>query len=379
MPHTTLTDVTLKSLDVPLTGQITYWDKKLPGFGCRVSQGGQKTFVVMFGPRSARRRKVVGKYPLQNLKTARDRARKALAGVTLGIVEEPSSPVSFKEARDQFITMVEGKNKPTTAYEYKRLLKKHFPFGSRQLASVERIDIQRCLNKLATTPTEHKHAFAVIRTFFNWAYKEELIEKNPADRVQKPKPSPARERVLSEEELRVVLRKAFSHPWPYGAIVALCLLTGQRRCEIAMLRVEWINQAERTITWPGELVKNGRTTTIPYGELTASLLAGLPSSNGYLFPGRNRTNPIFNGWSKCKVRFDRELVGVAPYKLHDLRRTFSTTHAKRGTAIHVTERLLNHTSGAISGVAAIYNRHSYMPEIRQACEGYERYLAELIA
>ena len=66
------------------------------------------------------------------------------------------------------------------------------------------------------------------------------------------------------------------------------------------------------------------------------------------------------------------------YTLHDIRRTFSSTMARLGTPIHVTEKLLNHASGAISGVAAIYNRHSYRDEMRGAMSAYEDHLANLI-
>ncbi len=48
------------------------------------------------------------------------------------------------------------------------------------------------------------------------------------------------------------------------------------------------------------------------------------------------------------------------------------------TPIHVTEKLLNHVSGSVFGVAAIYNRHSYLKEMRAAVETYEAYIANLV-
>lgn len=72
-------------------------------------------------------------------------------------------------------------------------------------------------------------------------------------------------------------------------------------------------------------------------------------------------------------------IDVPDYTLHDLRRTFSSTHAMLGTPIHVTEKLLNHVSGTVSGVAAIYNRHSYMDEMHAAIADYEAHLAKLVA
>ena len=75
---------------------------------------------------------------------------------------------------------------------------------------------------------------------------------------------------------------------------------------------------------------------------------------------------------------ERHQTATGPYTLHDLRRTFATIHAKIGTPIHVTEKLLNHVSGTISGVAAVYNRHSYMDEMRTAVAEYDAYLEKLI-
>ena len=85
----------------------------------------------------------------------------------------------------------------------------------------------------------------------------------------------------------------------------------------------------------------------------------------------------FSGWSRAQRRLIRE-TGLEHFTLHDLRRTFATIHAKIGTPIHVTEKLLNHVSGTISGVAAVYNRHSYMDEMRTAVAEYDAYLEKLI-
>lgn len=378
MPKTQLTDITIRSLNAPDKGQITYWDDKLSGFGCRVSQGGQKTFVVMYGAREARRRKVVGKYPIVTLKSARDEAKKVMASLALGVLEEkPIKAISFTDAREQFLEMSRGRNKPRTAKDYERLLNRHFKFKGKKLFEVTRADLQKSLAKLIRTPSEHHHAYVAIRVFFNWAYREELIETNPADRLQKPKSLPSRERVLDDKELAEIFNTAQSHEYPFGAIVMLCVLTGLRRGEVAMLQWDWIDETAQTITLPAEQVKNGRTHTFPYGELTKQLLEQLPRFDQYLFSGNTEKNAYFNGWGKSKKRFDEKLQDVAHYTLHDLRRTFSTLHAKIGTPIHVTEKLLNHVSGTLNGVAGIYNRHTYLDEMREAINQYDQHLLEI--
>lgn len=69
---------------------------------------------------------------------------------------------------------------------------------------------------------------------------------------------------------------------------------------------------------------------------------------------------------------------IAHFTLHDLRRTFVTMNAKLGTPVHVTERLLNHASWTVSGVAAVYNRHSYQGEMRAAVDRFSDVIAGLL-
>jgi len=73
----------IKALPLPERGQITYWDERLANFGLRLSQGGSKSFVIVFGVN--RQRKTLGRYPTISLSEARSKARKMLAEITLGV------------------------------------------------------------------------------------------------------------------------------------------------------------------------------------------------------------------------------------------------------------------------------------------------------
>jgi len=157
----------------------------------------------------------------------------------------------------------------------------------------------------------------------------------------------------------------------------------QRRGEITALRWEWIDQEKQTITIPGAIAKNNRTHALPYGQAVADLLAVVPFREGCLFPAgrehvRGKPTTTFNAWPKSKVALDKLLANVAPWTLHDLRRTFATNLAKLGTPPHVVEKLLNHASGTISGVAAIYNQFQYMDEMRTAITAWDAQLASLM-
>ncbi len=187
--------------------------------------------------------------------------------------------------------------------------------------------------------------------------------------------SKARSRTLSDKELRIVWKRAEEYGYPYGRIVQFLILTGQRRGEIAGLQWKWINDDK--IVFPQGFTKNKREHRVPIGPLTKRILDELPQLSENVFPARTSTGTTFSGWSKSKRHFDKPL-DMSPYTLHDLRRTYSSNLAKLGVPIHVTEKLLNHVSGSISGIAAVYNWHTYTEEMREAVEVYEAHIITLI-
>ncbi|MEL6465505.1 MAG: tyrosine-type recombinase/integrase [Pseudomonadota bacterium] len=373
MPRTALSDRTLKTLAPPTSGQTTYWDEGLSNFGVRISQGGAKSFVVVYGPN--RTRKTLGRYPTISLKQAREKAKELLAEVTLGIDKQRS--ISWKQARERFLLDCERKNKPNTVAYYRKRLDAHFRYGARNLADIDKQDVLQKIRRIQISNSEQHHAFVAARTLFNWAVREDYLSANPLQGVRGFKPAAARERVLSETELKTVMMAAETAPSPFGRIVEVLLLSGLRRSEAAQLEWDFIDFTSGVLTIPAHLTKNGRAHSIPVGERLSAVLDRTPRLNQYLFPSSAKTGTVFNGWGKAKERFDATLDDVAPYTLHDLRRTFATAHAKLGTPIHVTEKLLNHVSGTISGVAAVYNRHTYLEEMRSAVAAYDCYLQGL--
>jgi integrase len=188
--------------------------------------------------------------------------------------------------------------------------------------------------------------------------------------------SVSRTRILTENELTSIWHRAEEVGYPYGVLIKLLILTGQRRGEIVGLRRSWISKD--TITFPVGFCKNKREHVIPLGAMARSIVDGIPNDGELLFRARGQTDTTFSGWSKAKAQFD-EPLSIAPYTLHDLRRTYSSQMAALGTPIHVTEKLLNHVSGTLSGVAGVYNRYSYATEMRSAIEAYETRLLALIS
>ena len=123
-----------------------------------------------------------------------------------------------------------------------------------------------------TAPHETRHAFAVLRKFFNWAKQQRLADRSPCDNLAFNFRLNPRTRVLSDKEVVAVFNAAGELGYPYGPIVQLLMLTGQRRGEIAAVRWSYIDPEKRLITLPADLVKNSREHTFAYGDLAAGVL-----------------------------------------------------------------------------------------------------------
>lgn len=374
-----ITELSIRSLKPPETGQRLYADISLPGFGVRVSQGGTKTFVLLYG--TPRRRLTIGRFPTISLAEARKSAKELLAEHTLGKYRPKS--ITFEDAKTKYLEASATKNRTRTVEEY-RWLFRHFPFAKRQVADITRRDVSEKLDKLRDRPSAQHHALVAIKVFFTWCERQGYLERSPVALLAARTRQKSRDRVLTDKELAAVWNAAKTESYPYGPIVQLLILTGQRRTEIGSLRWEWISRADQEITYPREFTKNKRPHAIPYTDTVKKIVELLPRIDNaeYLFPAarstaRGKLTTTFNGWSKAKKAFDAKLIGVSPYTLHDLRRTFSSKLAELGTPIQVTEKLLNHVSGTLGGVAGVYNRYTYLPEMRKALETYETHLLKL--
>jgi integrase len=140
-----------------------------------------------------------------------------------------------------------------------------------------------------------------------------------------------------------------------------------------------------TLARGAEITKNGREHIVPYGPMAADILSHVPDTGDLLFPARGNADKPFSGYSASKIGLYKLIKGkaekspVAPWTLHDLRRTASTVWAEIGVPEHINDKLLNHiVGGKISRVAAIYNRYQYLAEKREAVQLWEERLALLV-
>jgi integrase len=371
MPTAHLTDLSIRALK-SAGQQVDYWDAATPGFGIRIGAR-SKTFVV----KRANRRLTIGRYPSVSLQDARKEAKRLLSAHTAAAMPE----VLFSDALETFVaTHCAVKNRASTKKETHRLLRANFlpAFKKRQLGEIAPHDISKIIDSLLDRPSAANHAFTAIRTFFRWTVKRRYLHNTPCAGMGLPAKNKSRDRVLTDPEILSVWRAADHVGYPFGTVVKLLFLTGQRRGEIAALRREYIDPEKRTITFPATATKNGRDHTIPFGDHVAAILESVPSGSGLLFPARGKETPL-NGWSKYKAGLE-SLSPINPWTLHDIRRTFSSELAALGVSQVVTEKLLNHASGgAMSPISRVYNRYQFFEEQKRAVALWEHHLLSLLA
>ena len=358
-----LTDQKVRGLPHPNAGQADYADDAVSGLALRVGKS-TKTFRLVIGTGSERKRFTVGRYdpPHFTLAMARVKARDILARERIEQTQMPRT--SFKEAVDLYERTHLSRLRRSTARNVKHVLTVSFQKLSKMpLAEIKRADIAPILDTMLDRPPTMVSAFRFLRTFLNWCVERGYIEHAPTDRMKPPKSPPARDRVLSAEELVAIWHAAPDDD--YGRLVKLLTLSGQRRDQWGAVRREYIRNS--AITWPAEAMKMGKAHTLP---LTPAMKTLLPERIGFLFP--NTSNIQFTNWARCKERLDGK-SGVTGWCLHDLRRTWATVAAEElDIQPHIIESVLAHASG--TQVARIYNRAKYLEPMRKALLAFEEWL-----
>ena len=227
---------------------------------------------------------------------------------------------------------------------------------------------------------------ATLRKMFRWAVSRGDLDRSPLEGVEPPPPVPSRDRVLSDQEIALVWRGSEELGWPFAGLFRLLLLTGQRRDEVASLN--WIELDRIQALWllPAHRSKNKKPHLVPLSEQAIAVLDEFVDGEdwprqGLVFSTTGKT-PV-SGFSKAKKRLD-EYVATAlepnplePWRTHDLRRTVATGLQRLGVRFEVTEAVLNHVSGARSGIAGVYQRHDWAAEKREALAQWGASVARL--
>ena len=387
MPKQALTDIAIRSVLPPAHGQIEVWDSRTSGFGLRVSHAGTKAFILVYRFNGRPRRLTLGRYPTITLSEARKLANEALHAVAFGTdpgtektrAQRVPDNQHFAQFVDHFIeTYARPKNR--SADESARLLRREFVrvWGQRPIMEITRHDVTAIIDVILQSGkhTTANRSLAAIRKLFNWAVERGYLDQSPCTGIRAPVKMVSRDRVLTNDEVVAVWRSTLAMGYPYGAIIQLLLLTGQRREEVAAMAWSELNLDEALWSIGAERTKSDRAHVVPLSPLAVSIIAALPRFHGeFVFPARGSERTV-SGFGKWKREIDR-LSDVSEWRVHDIRRTVATGMARVGVAPHVVERILNHTSGTFGGVAGVYNRFGYLPEMRAALERWATHVGSI--
>src|SRR6516225_4600932 len=387
MPRIRLTKSAIDALPTPAS-DVVYWDAGCPGFGVKVTPKGRKVFIVLYrtgGGGSKLRKYTIGPYGRVTLHQARVASQRVFAAKLEG--RDPAAEKreakrrivtdGIEDVLETFITQRLSQNR--SGGEIARLLRREMgkTWAGRSIHEISKRDVVELVSAIEQrgAPVAANKTLKSIKTFLRWCMGQAILDQSPAENVPMPSKEVARDRVLADNELAQVILAARKMGGPYGGIVELLALTGQRREEVARLQWAELDLAQRVWTLPKSRTKNAKAHVVHLSEQSMAVLTRADQPGPYVFSLLG-TKP-FQEFSRAKRRLD-QLSGVTGWRLHDLRRTCVSGMARLGVAPHVADKILNHQSGSISGVAAVYQRHQFLAERKEALERWGTHVARTV-
>jgi integrase len=388
MPRVKLTKSVIDALPTPAK-DVIYWDIAAPGFGVKVTPKGRKVFIVLYrtaGAGSRLRKYTIGPYGRVTLHQARIAAQKIYAARLEG--RDPATEKREAKRRmvadrvedllEAFIAQHHSQNR--SGREVARMLRREVgaAWGTRSIHEVSKWDIIDVISSIEQrgAPIAANKALKATKTFLHWCVGRAVLDQSPADGVPLPVKEVARDRVLSDDELARIIIAAREIGNPYGGIVELLALTGQRREEAARSTWDEFDLDGRIWLLPNVRTKNAKPHIVHLSDQSMAVLEQLPRLGEFVF-SVSGSRP-FSSFSWAKRELDK-ISGVKDWRLHDLRRTCVSGMARLGVPPHVADRILNHQSGTISGVAAIYQRHDFMAERKEALDCWGVHVEGIVA
>jgi integrase len=295
-----------------------------------------------------------------------------------------SEKTLFAAVADQFIKYIH-RQKLRTAPVMERNLTETFvkaaKWGPRPITEITSGDVRRVIEQAVDREAKYAafHHFALIRRLFNWAIgtDEYGLVHNPCDRLNAPDligERHARDRVLSDDELRALWRATERMGYPCGPLYRLLLLTGLRLGEVCGAHWSEFDLERREWTIPSvrmKKVKGGaKPHVVPLTDAMLEILRTLPRFAGgdFLFSYKHGERPLKpDQFSDIKNRLDvlmlEELRTLPDFVNHDIRRTVRTHLSALRIGEEVREAVLAHVR---PGIKSVYDQHQYLEEKREA-------------
>jgi integrase len=404
MPTKKLTDLFVERVKPPANGRIEYFDAAFGGLALRVTERDHKSWSLHYRFGGRLRRLTIGTYPAIKPADARREASKALDRVRQGIdpaLEKKVRRLTRAPEADTFAVVLADylqryaaiNTAESTYKQTKRALERDVlpAWGNLPISSITRAHAISLIDAIAASgaKVQANRTLSRLRHLFNWAVERGRLPSSPIIGMKAPTKERARDRTLTDNELRWFLKSCKKIGWPFGTLAKLLLLTAQRRDEVGGIEWSEIDFDKKAWTIPRHRAKNDRSHEVHLSDAALSMLRSIPRvGNGVVFAVNGRA---VSGFSHGKKRLDaamltarRDELGakaeeIPHWILHDLRRTAATGMARLNIAPHVVDKVLNHVSGTIRGVAAVYNRFEYLEERRAALEAWGKYVTALAA
>lgn len=407
-----ITKTTVDNLAPSPSSKVILWDEKVAGFGVYVTPSGTRGYVLQYrmgGRGYPTRRYTIGRHgsPWTPDK-ARQRALELLYQVYQGIdpllAEQQARAVAEVDEKLRFSTYIESFDKLylqaknlRSARNVRAVLKVNAlpAFGEQPITTITKQQIVALMDELSER-NKHaaRHTFAALRLLTNFAVTRSDLETSPLKGLKMPHKPTRRTRILSDQELLRAWEASADMGYPYGPLIQMLILTGQRLKEVAHATWSELDLRDHLWTLPAERTKNKRIHLVPISEDMLEFLNlhwPADSREGLLYRGKrgNRLTTFstmkdhLDAYIARRVELAASQTGqraepVPHFVLHDLRRTMASGLRRLGVTLETTEVILNHVSGTRSDLVETYQRYDLAPEKSQALQSWHRHIKELL-
>jgi integrase len=369
----TLSDKGVAALK-PRAARFTYPDPELRGHYVRVTPNGAKSFVaVTLDPHGKQVWATIGPTDRYSIEAARELAREAIKRVHAGLSAfevPPPKPATFKDVAEQWMTRHVRSNGLRSIPQITRHLQTHiYPaWADRVFLDIRRSDVAALLDRVQDNHGARAadYVLAISRGIMNWfaTRNDDFTPPIVRGMQRRSAHAQARVRILDDDEIRTIWTAADT-AGAFGAIVKLCLLTGQRSRKVAAMKWTDISpDGEWTI--PAAAREKGTAGSLMLPKAALDIIRAQPQlgDNPHVFASRYRNGP-FDSFGPAMLKFRAKLADVPAWTVHDLRRTARSLMARAGVRSDIAERVMGH---AIAGVEGVYDRHTYKDEKADALE-----------
>ena len=370
---TNLTQVFVKRVEcVQDKSKQEFYDNEIKGFSLEVRANGTKTYYIRTkGADGKRVAKKLGDAKVISVKDARAKAIKLKRKIESQVdnltleAENSGQTMTLEEFyNDHYLPYIK---KQIKSYETNiSVFKNHILpyFGLKNMVEIKKSEIITLhsnmvqIKKLA--PATANKVLVFISHIFNVALELEIkgIEVNPASKIKPHVLNNAKERYLSKDETKRLLKEVELSPNTHlKYIIPMLILTGARKGEVLKAKYEDFNLSQ--LTWTIPISKSGKKRILPLTPQLLELYNSIPKTNSeYLFASPVTGKPyvtIFTSWNSARIK-----AGLKDVRIHDLRHSFASALVNNGRSLYEVQILLGHSTSKMTQRYAHLSNESLM-------------------